>query len=542
MNYDEMLVSFVKGKQEEQQRIDTLTSQMRPFAETPEGQNSLRAKLSDIEESKDVRAAAAQALNPNFKVNIGKQGELSFSARTEQAIGSTPNLKSQRQVDIEGKAISGQASNFAAGFADTFEAIRAETDPLKVTEMYSALQSSATSFVASREASIKTRLAGSLGLSAVTSEIQRQIQLDHQWAKDNGLPYQGDSSETLAVKQQLSILESKRDGLTKEDLSKDPEIAALSTRMDAAKMLVQQKYALAGKSMEEATNTEASFVEPSRAKAVGVAIGANVEDPAVLKSLQEKMATESSQMRTAEAIANASMEELLVLDSSGGLEGKMAGNVLTTKVTDPALLNDLRSQIKNFSTVFPSEKLTNAEKAMVTPMQGVFTPKQKAEEQAMIQANKAKIVLERFKANRVRAFESSVENWAPPTDPNLAELPQVVQDLKRINKDSPVTIDAIIGALDWEGADRATKVASLANYISANAAQVGDSAAFGEIPNYPNRDIATQLVTSKVISSKARVNSNRTAVDYAFGFSPNAIGNNTPSSITFTDYRDLYDN
>lgn len=502
-DYGMMLQQMTEEQRKEKERIDILAAQMKPLAQTQAGQTALQDKMADQDEDKVVRAAAAQSIS-GFDVSIGKHGELSFSAAPMQDIGQSA-ASDFEQGRVQDKVTAGKQNTFTDNFNQTYNAIASETDPTKIASLNADLQSNVASLVNAKEASIRTRLSQSLGIATLEQQIAQAEQLDRQAYAQAGLSYAGPTDETQELMRQKTQATNQMYALAQDELAKDPEIAAMTSRMKALDTLVQQKSSIAGKNLAGAVDNQGASIAPERIKGIALAMG--VQGEAAEKEIAERVSMGSAQHLKAEEIAAASPEILLAKATAGGVEGQMADRVLTAKLGTP----DDAKLLKQYMNEFDPAKLPEKERALYMPsaMSATASPTMQAQEAQLIQQRKAQYAIKKFNELRATKFQEGASNigqpggWDMPTDPALQELPAIVKDIKAADPQASITADTLIGRMDWNQETKAVKIKALSNYLYAQAQKDPNNAALGGITGYRNTQEIEQMVQAKVIANES---------------------------------------
>lgn len=495
-DYGNMLSEFTDQQVKEQEHIDILTQAMRPTAETSEGQMALQDVMADQNQDKAVRAAAFQAIAPGFKARIGEHGELSFSAAPASDIGSPVTASTFQSNQTQQQVQAGQQGNFEKMFAESYTAIRNETDTLKVTELQASLNANLTNFVASKEAAVRNRVHGSLGLPTLEAEIARSVQLDREFYSSQGMSYQGNTDETWALINQRDQMTARVNGMVQEELARDPEIAAAQTRLKSVETLVSQKFALAGQAMGQDGEDAGVFVQPERVQAVAQVMGVDAKDPKAYSAIQKSLHSGSPQYLLAEQVASYSPQELYLKSKNKDTEGIMASRQLPNKMS-PELVKKA-DQLINVLETDPGkfENLTAEEVKLLKPSNNVaMSPKDKADEAQRIQVIKTNIVFGALQRQRTADFEASISqgSWAPPTDPLIAEIPAILADNAKAGK--PIkNLSELMDRINYDVPNKAEKMKALANYIYANAQTMQDSDVFGPPSGYGRLDQVEALI------------------------------------------------
>lgn len=518
LSLDSQEVATAKG-------IDTYTQHFTQFASDPTGQQALANLLGNQTAPKEQRAAAAQALNPGMKASIGDHGELSFTAAPGASLGyQNPDPMYKERTVLQAKVAGGQTNNILETFDATFRSIQGAKDIIEVENIYASLNSSASDYIAARELSIKNRISTSLGIPALESQLAADRQLDTEYYASTGRVYQGPTNETLANLQMYNNETARLDQLVAKELSADPEIVALKTRLQGVESIVNSKRTLANKAMagEAVSEDITALVDPTAVKSAALVLGIDATNPKVRDSLIEQLANGRGPAVEANKIAAMSTTDLLGIATSDTPEAKYATNVLGTKFSNSDDVKYLADQIKNFDReILPS--LSKETREALTPGavnygQGVEAKKQAALD---IQRMKANIVLEKFQQARAASFSAGIEavgtgaagGWAMPQSPELVELPKVIQIIKEQNPDSPVTLDRLAARMDWS-TNRQAKVNALAEWAYSQALLEPNNEAMGMPTGYHSIDAIKSTIQTQIVklNSKTTLGTGRGAI------------------------------
>ena len=502
-NYSLMLQQMTEDQRRQQQHIDTLTAQMKPLAQTSSGQFALQDKLADQSAPKEERAAAAQALAPGFAVSVGQHGELSFSAAPMQDIGA-PAGQSFEQGRVQNNVDAGKTSTFMQNFDAVYTDIMQEKDPLKITEKSANLNAELANVINSKEATVRTRLAQSLGINTLEQQIEASIADDKQLYAANGMSYSGPTDETWQLINQRDQMNARMDSMVNDELGKDPEVANLRTRMGALDTLIKQKQSIQGKLLAEGTDTIGASIAPERVANARTALGVP-DTPQANEEIKKGLMTNSGQYVAAERIASASPEALLTAAATGGVEGPMAERVLAEQLGDANLVVALREQVKNFDTskMSPEDRAQYEVGALAS-----MSPDKYAQAVQGIQQKKAQKVLDNFRAKNTELLEEGATKlgesggWSIPTDPVLAEIPQVIKDIKTDDPKATITISKLISRMNWSEETKAAKIKAMSNYIYAQAKTLPGVAVVGLPVGYRSQQEVEQMVQSKVVADR----------------------------------------
>lgn len=499
-------------KEKERKEIDTLTASMRPIAETSEGTFALQDLLANQEAPKEQRAAAAQALNPAFKAAIGPNGEMSFSAAPGASLGYTlPDPVKQENATVFGKVASGAQTDIISQFDTTFRSLQSAKDIVEVENTYAQLNAGASNFIAAKEMEIRNRVRTSLGIGQLESQIVADKQLDTEYYnREFGTGYQGASPASRRNLDLLRMEEAKIDEMVTKELGANPEVVALKTRMQGVESLVGQKRAISGNEMADTVTStgKGASVLPERVDATAKAMGVDPTNPQAAAEIRAQLGTGNGPAVKAEAISAMSTIQLVSLSASDTPEAKMADNVLGTKFASPGDIDYLKTQVKNFDTIY-GPSLTEDEKALFSP--GVTTKlagaeTQKAEALA-IQARKVQYVLDKFQVNRTNEFATRLGKigeaggWETPTDPLLQELPMVIKDIKTATPDAKIDVALITSRMDWSQ-NKPAKAKALADYAYSQALKEVNNNALGLPTGYHSPEAILGPIQAKIVKKE----------------------------------------
>jgi hypothetical protein len=503
-NYGTMLQRMTEDQQRQQKHIDMLTAQMKPLAQTSEGQFALQDKLADQSAPKEERAAAAQALAPGFVASIGKYGELSFSAAPMADMGQ-PAGQSFEQGRMQDKVTAGQQSTFMSNFDTVYTDIMNEKDPLKIAEKAGTLSAELSNVVNSKEAGVRSRLAQSLGINQLESQIAASTEDDKRLFAQNGMAYSGPTDETWQLINQRDQMTARMEQLVGDELSKDPELANIRTRMGALDTLIKQKQTLFGQTMADAQDNVGASINPDRIASARIALGVP-DSPEANKEIAKGLMGNSPAYVKAEQYASATPELLFTAAVQGGVDGQMADRVLATKFPNPKDVAYIKDQVRNLDT----SKMPKEERAQfeLSAVDKTGSAEKQAQAQQAIQTRKVSYVLNQLKQARAENIELGAnrlgqpDGWSMPTDPLLEELPQVVQDIKAADPKAVISTDRLLERMNWNGPNRAAKIKAMSNYLYAQSQNDPNLAVLGKVPGYSSQQEVEQRVQAKVIANE----------------------------------------
>lgn len=494
-------------KQRERQEIDVYTAQLRPLASTANGEFVLTDLLSNQAAPKVQRAAAAQALNPGMEASIGVHGELSFTSKPGASLGYTlPEPNRANEQATQGQVVAGQQGDVVSKFDTTFRSMQAATDIVEVENTYAQLNAGATSYIAGKQAEVRTRVRTSLGLNQLEAQIAADKQLDIDFWASRGEPYQGPTDESMANLQLLRSQEAKVDKMVDEELATNPDIAALRSRLQGAETLVQQKRNIAGSQLEGASKKDdiGASVLPERVEAAALALGADASNPRAAAEIRAQLATGNGPANTAESLASMSTIQLVGLATTNTTEAGMANRVLASKFPNKADVEYIVTQVKNFDQLY-LPNMSEDERAQFAPsvtnaMASANAQKQEAQ---AIQARKTQYVMDRFQALRTDSFAAGLGNmgeggWDAPTDPMLAELPQVIADIKKAEPEKAIDINLLTSRMSWS-TDIVAKSKALANYVYSQALREPNNSALGMPTGYHDPLAIEKMIQAQIV-------------------------------------------
>lgn len=510
-NYGTLLESVVSGenknpaapvadpvlidKQEvtKQSNVDTYAALMTPLAETGAGMAALQQLMANPEGGQEQRAAAAQAINPGLKASVGVHGELSFSSAAGSDINyQKPEPNADYTKPIATKVVAGQSPEFSKNFDTAYRTIQAESDPLKVANLHAELAANAGAYVASKQASIKDRLNRSLGVSQLEKQIATDRSLDEQYWQSRGMPYQGPSEESIANLQLYNNATASVDQQAAKELAADPDFVALNAKLQAMDTLVGQKLQIAGgASQDQMKAAQANkVIVPLRVENAAKAYGIDPKDPESRNLIAIKLFDNDPQALKAEQIGGLPQADQFTIAMAGGVEGSLATNALNSLYGNPEYVSKIVTKAKSLPDTVLSPEMQSA--VFGPAGKAGLSPTQQAALQPRIDRLKVELVLKDLQKERSDKFSASIgstgqsDGWAVPTDPMLAEVPQIIKD-KQANGNL-VTVDTIAASLDFKGADRAVKMQKYAEWVYAHATKEPLNNALGLPPGYTDID------------------------------------------------------
>lgn len=495
----------------EQKQIDTLTANMRPLAETSQGQFALQDLLANQSAPKTERAAAAQALNPAFKASIGAHGELSFSAAPGASLGYTlPDPMRQEQQTLFGKVATGAQGDMVANFDQTFRTLQSATDIVEVENTYAQLNSSASNFIASKEMEIRNRVRTSLGVPQLEAQIVADKQLDTDfYNKEFGTGYQGPTDESMANLQLLRNETAKVDDMVTKELSTNQEVVALRSRMQGVESLISQKRSISGNAMAATSKDIGASVLPERVESAALALGVDPANPQAAAEIRAQLATGNGPAVKAEELAAKSAIQLVAEASMDTPTAKQAVNVLNSQFANPAEVDYIVTQVKNFDLIY-GNTLTNDERAKMTPAATTIGGDAKRAEAAAIQAMKVTYVMDKYQAKRTDEFSTGISKvgqqggWETPTDPLLVEIPKVVNDIKTAHPDTPLDVSRLAAGMNWS-TNRDAKQMALANYVYTMALKEPNNKALGMPSGYHSPEAISKVIGTQIVIATNRL-------------------------------------
>ena len=503
-NYSLMLQQMTEDQRRQQQQIDTLTAQMKPLAQTSNGQFVLQDKMADQSAPKEERAAAAQALAPGFVVSVGQHGELSFSAAPMQDIGA-PAGQTFEQGRVQSQVDAGKTSTFMQNFDAVYTDIMQEKDPLKITEKSANLNAELANVINSKEATVRTRLAQSLGINTLEQQIEASIADDKQLYAANGMSYSGPTDETWQLINQRDQMNARMDAMVNDELGKDPEVANLRTRMGALDTLIKQKQSIQGAEMAGKTTEVGASVNPQSVAKVRQVMGV-ADTPETNAEIAKNLMANNPRYVKAEQLAEASPEYLIATSVAGGVDGQNADRVLATKFEDPKDVALIKERVRNFDiTSVPKEERGQFELSITDR---TLSPERQAQAKQQIEALKVAYVIKGIKDEQYQKLELGANaigqpgGWSIPTDPILAEVPQIVADIKKDDPKAVVTADLLIRRMNWDKETRAAKIEALSNYMYAQAQGNQSLRALNGVQGYRSQQEVRQRVQTQVIANE----------------------------------------
>lgn len=519
-DYGMMLQQMTEDQRRQQKHIDALTAQMKPLAETSNGQFALQDMLADKSAPKEQRAAAAQALAPGFVASIGKYGELSFSAAPMADMGQ-PAGQSFEQGRMQDKVTAGKQSTFMSNFDTVYTDIMNEKDPLKIAEKAGTLSAELANVVNSKEAGVRSRLAQSLGINQLESQIAASSNYDRQLYAQNGLQYMGPTEETWQLINQRDQMTARMEQLVGDELSKDPELANIRTRMGALDTLIKQKQSIFGQSMAGAQDAAAVTINPDRVDSARRALGAP-DTPEAAAEIRKNIMGNNPQYLEAERLGQAALTDLLATSEIPGQQGSMASNVLKSRGLSDADIADIQKEMKELKATLPA-KDEKGEWSLPATAKTTMGAKELAQAQMQLNARYAQRAIENRAIRRADAINNmpsklgQPDGWDMPTDPLLAEIPAIVQDIKASDPKAPITTDTIINRMTWDTDEKDAKIKALSNYMYAQSKKDTMASVFGAVPGYTSADEVRLGVQAKVIANSSNAVLNSLAVFTGLG-------------------------
>lgn len=478
----------IESQQRVRNEIDILASNMLPIITTASGEAAARKIIGDTSKPSEVRAAAAQALNPGMQASVGPNGELMFS----QKPGSDLGTDYSRQINsITGKRSTKDILN---SFDNQFAAIQQMDDAIDVMNTYASLQGAAVSYINEKRGALQSRVEQATGLRQAQSALRDSQILDREhYAAYYGGVDQGPSVQTLNIMQQLTRAQQQTDRDVEVQLQRDPEIAILESKLKTLDTFVAARY----KDFQDPSKRIAIELLPEQQiDATMLALGANPNDTVARAKVAEGLVSNNQVMQQAQAVGSASPVTLAATAASEGVVAQQAKRVLEARMGNPSDTATLIKGIQNFERSYPDEFQSNKDLYELSAADRLGSPNTQAAAQEAIQNRKAQFVLGQLQANRAQQFKSTVAQWQPPQDDMLEEVPRLIQDAQRADPAQTIDLDWLISRMDWTGANRGEKIRSLAAYVNSQAKLLPANDFYGAPMQY-----ADPLMTERLINT-----------------------------------------
>lgn len=493
------IASLLVQKQLQQDRIDTQTELFTSIAASTSGKDVLAATLGDQSQDIEVRAAAAQALTPGMRASVGKHGELSFTAAPGSDLGynypdtfrkTSPTATNSVALDSLTKQIS---------------ELQNTDDYATAVSISNSIQQSANEFLISRKQEYEQQVGGALGLPELQNRMDEDKILDQRYYDTYyGGRNLGPSIQSEQTLGQFQRLRAERDKQVEEKLSMDPEALAIKAQLDSMTTLISQRF-------KETVIPTTNLIPPETIDAtVGAMYGTTNASPADRQRIARDLQDGNMNSPVVQAREVAEMDaysQAMLATTSSGPTARFAENALTTKLQNPQLLTQIKSEIANFDEKYLS-KMSKEEQAQYKVPATATSLKDREAAKQEINAKKFQHVMNEISNTRRANFEYSVTDWATPQDPILqAEFTGVIETLKAAkqrngDKDPKLSIDEVIRGLDWRNPNPA-KIQALTNYIVSQANDVSDSALFPAPASYANETLARSYVNSVIARARS---------------------------------------
>lgn len=497
--------TIANAQKEQDQRIDILTSSLKPQAETFNGQMVLQDMLANQAAPAEQRAAAAQALNPGLKAQVSSDGTLAFSAAPGADLGfKYPDQTRKTSLQNTGGAF-GRANDAQKSFDDTYQAILNMSDTNEITNAYASLVGSTTSWVENKRKNLSNSLGASMGLTQLEQQMEADKVVDQQYYNTymNGqnLGPTDESMRTIGLYQQKK---AEVDREVARQLGADPQLTSMQIRMEQLKVLVDQKTKEGFSDKIQTREAQAALIPVEQVDKALVALG--TDPTTATKEQKDQLAIKiptQPYYHTAMTVGNMDPTSLAVTAASDGSDaGVMANRVLKSQFAErPEDLNTLLTNYRNFDSPGGlGATLSDAQKqSLKIPPTATGTElKDIKRQQAAI---KMSMVIMDLQDKRAAAFAQSIETWAIPQDPLLQEIPNVIKDIKAVNRNAPITVDQVAARLDWKSGGQA-KINAFATYVNSQANAMPNNAFFGAPVQYSNPQLSKQWVQTIAVRSQ----------------------------------------
>lgn len=491
-------------KQAEQNRIDKQTEIFKPLATSPSGEDALNDLLADQTQDKELRAAAAQATYPGVKASIGTKGEISFSAAPGSDLGFNYPNAARKTSTQNNLPIALKSSEVLKNIDSQIASIQNSGDYAEISATYQSLMGSVAEYKKSKIAGLENSIGASLGLDGVESQMQADRQLDQQFYDQNyGGQYLGPTSESLQTINTYQGLRSERDKQVNDMLANDPEMMMVAARMQSIETLVNKR-------LGDTVQPTSALVPDSDIQAVATVLyGADkTPTPAERLNINQTLATADPNSVEYRALQFSRLDTPALTMTAvigSGPEVDWANNALSGRLTNPQIVDQLKSELAQFDTKY-KPMLTEEQQNEFTVLPGISTKEKKLIEMDM-KAKKFQIIMDAQQANRRKAFETSVPQWEAPQDPQIRdEVLAIRTSLLEEKKDKKgaeamITLDDIMSRMDWSSTDPA-KATAMVSYINSQATNLSDTELYGPPGGYGNPVMTRSLVDAAITRSR----------------------------------------
>lgn len=483
-----------------QSRIDTYTAEMTANVDTKSaaGQDALRALLADPMQDNEVRAAASQALYPGMQTSIGRNGELSFTAKP----GSDVGFNYAKQAERSNPERAASAGSAREQFDKMYAALQNETDLDAIAHMGAELAVVANQFIAGKKAGYDQVIGSALGVTKLERSVEESRKLDLQYAQQYyGGQSIGDSSQTRDLLAQQRELLGQRDKQVAEKLATDPDAVYMNARMAQLNSLIQSRTGLA---LEQPGDVSARMVLDETVDMVASVRGLdpNALTPEQRLAIQRDVDKGDPQTHAEIAIGQASPTDLVTIAASGtGRAVNQAISRLEDMLDTPEIAKQLVAQVKNFENIFPN---AGDEYKLGPASRGLTGEALEAAKQEVI-ARQVRYAIDQANTGRKNAFERDVVNFDVPQNELIRDDWNAVLEVlnSKATPDDPVTLPKIIKSLVETIPNDQSSREALAEFIVSQAAQRGDQKLLGPIPSYADLATARSIVDAAFVGVRS---------------------------------------
>lgn len=510
------IANVMVQKQSQQNRIDKQTEIFKPLATSPSGEDALNDLLADQTQDKELRAAAAQATYPGVKATIGSKGEISFSAAPGSDLGFNYPNAARKTSTQNNLPVAIQASELTKNIQSQIAAIQNSGDYAEITSTYQNLMTSVAEYKKSKVAGLQNSVGASLGIDGIESQLQADRQLDQEFYNQNyGGQYLGPTEESLRTIGTYQQVRAERDKQVEDLLANDPEIMMVNAQVQSIEALVNKRLG--------ETITPASNLVPSADvdNVVSVLFGSNKTPTAAERlNINKTLATANPNTVEYKALQFSRMDTPALTMTAvvgKGPEVDWATNALSTRLTNPAIINQLRSELAQFDTKY-KPNLTEEQQQEFMILPGT-SQKDKELQELNNKVKKFQIIMDVQQANRRKAFETSIPQWEAPQDSQIRDEVVAIRsalEKERAGKkglEAMITLDDVLSRMDWSNTDPA-KATAMVSYINSQATNISDSDLYGPPAGYGNPVMTRSLVDAAITRSRL-VNSGAAMLDPA---------------------------
>jgi len=490
------------GQAEQKGRIDEYTNQFRASVDTngAAGENALKALLSDGSQDKEVRAAASNALYPGMDTTIGRNGELSFTAKNTTLGFDYPNQVLKSNPELAAKTEPAK-DNFDA----MFTAIENMTDANDIMNAYAQLKTASTEFLNSKRAGYENVIGRGLGYDQYDNKLATSKLLDQEYYDQyhNGVS-QGATDETKALEDEMKMTRIERDRQVQNKLSADSELVFMNSRLEIMGALVQSRI---GNTIDPGTT---SLVSEKDVESVIIANGQNPAEvtDAVKLAVRKDLDNNDPNSVNILNIAGAPVSQLLTIAATANAKLKsQAMNLLGPKIQTPGIANQIIAEFKQFDSKY-LPKLSDAEKEQYTL--GVLdtggSEAERTQAQVELDNRKMNFIINKYAIDRKESFTQNLGQWAPPQSELIGDDWAAVQTvLKDTGIDRPPTLQDLIGNMNLSGPNATPKINALAEYIVSQAKNTTDTSIFGNLPVYSDFESTRSMINGIIQGRRAKL-------------------------------------